>query len=266
MKIFLDTADIERDPDRRPLGRPRRRHDEPDPVREDERLDLRGGPQGDLHDHERARSRPRSSPRTSRGCSREGRAFAKLAPNIVVKVPMSEEGLEAMSPLRRRGDQDELHPDLHRQPGPPRGEGRRVAAVAVRRPARRHQPGRDDRHPRARRHRDDPRARHRGPRGLDPEPAPHDPGRARRRPRRDAAVQGPPADGPPPAHDSGIVQFRADWEKARKALAARRPRVRRLPRCARPSSPRAHHPPDAQVVVELDEVGPLADGDPAAIA
>src|SRR3954452_23013063 len=30
------------------------------------------------------------------GMLQEGRAFAKLAPNIVVKVPMSEEGLEAM--------------------------------------------------------------------------------------------------------------------------------------------------------------------------
>ncbi len=31
------------------------------------------------------------------GMLREGRAFAKIAPNIVVKVPMSENGLEAMS-------------------------------------------------------------------------------------------------------------------------------------------------------------------------
>jgi transaldolase len=33
----------------------------------------------------------------------EGRAFAKLAPNIVVKVPMSEEGLEAMSRFAEEG-------------------------------------------------------------------------------------------------------------------------------------------------------------------
>jgi transaldolase len=33
------------------------------------------------------------------GMLREGRHFAKLAPNIVVKVPMSEEGLEAISRL-----------------------------------------------------------------------------------------------------------------------------------------------------------------------
>ena len=34
---------------------------------------------------------------------KEGRAFAKLAPNIVVKVPMSEEGLEAMSTFADEG-------------------------------------------------------------------------------------------------------------------------------------------------------------------
>src|SRR5215211_8505639 len=33
------------------------------------------------------------------GMLREGRAFAKIAPNIVVKVPMSEEGLEAIARL-----------------------------------------------------------------------------------------------------------------------------------------------------------------------
>jgi transaldolase len=37
------------------------------------------------------------------GMLKEGRAFAKLAPNIVVKVPMSEEGLEAMSRFADEG-------------------------------------------------------------------------------------------------------------------------------------------------------------------
>jgi transaldolase len=37
------------------------------------------------------------------GMLEEGRAFAKLAPNIVVKVPMSEEGLEAMSRFAEEG-------------------------------------------------------------------------------------------------------------------------------------------------------------------
>jgi transaldolase len=37
------------------------------------------------------------------GMLTEGRHFAKLAPNIVVKVPMSEEGLEAMSRFAEEG-------------------------------------------------------------------------------------------------------------------------------------------------------------------
>ena len=37
------------------------------------------------------------------GMLTEGRAFAKIAPNIVVKVPMSEEGLEAITRLASEG-------------------------------------------------------------------------------------------------------------------------------------------------------------------
>jgi len=37
------------------------------------------------------------------GMLREGRAFANLAPNIVVKVPMCEEGLEAMARFAEEG-------------------------------------------------------------------------------------------------------------------------------------------------------------------
>jgi transaldolase len=37
------------------------------------------------------------------GMLKEGRAFAKLAPNIVVKVPMSETGLEAISRFAEEG-------------------------------------------------------------------------------------------------------------------------------------------------------------------
>jgi len=39
----------------------------------------------------------------SAGMLREGRHFAKLAPNIVVKVPMSEEGLEAIAGFAQEG-------------------------------------------------------------------------------------------------------------------------------------------------------------------
>src|SRR6187551_275164 len=38
-----------------------------------------------------------------KGMLEEGRHFAKLAPNIVVKVPMSEEGLEAISRFAEEG-------------------------------------------------------------------------------------------------------------------------------------------------------------------
>jgi transaldolase len=37
------------------------------------------------------------------GMLKEGRHFSKIAPNIVVKIPMSEEGLEAMSRLAEEG-------------------------------------------------------------------------------------------------------------------------------------------------------------------
>ncbi len=37
------------------------------------------------------------------GMLKEGRAFAKLAPNIVVKVPMSEPGLQAMARFAKEG-------------------------------------------------------------------------------------------------------------------------------------------------------------------
>src|SRR5690242_21352736 len=37
------------------------------------------------------------------GMLKEGRAFAKIAPNIVVKFPMSEEGPEAMSRSAEEG-------------------------------------------------------------------------------------------------------------------------------------------------------------------
>ena len=70
------------------------------------------------------------------GMLREGRAFSKIAPNIVVKVPMSETGLEAIAAFAEEGIRTNCTLDLQREPGPPRGEGRRVPAIPVRRPAR----------------------------------------------------------------------------------------------------------------------------------
>ena len=173
MKIFLDTADIEE-------IRIAARWGVLDGVTTNPTLYAKvGGSYDDILseicDLRPARSAPRSSPRTSTACSREGRAFAKLAPNIVVKVPMSEEGLEAIARFADEGHQDQLHADLHGQPGPARGQGRRVAAVAVRRPPRRHQPGRHGSSsaswsPIV----DIARPRRRGARRVDPSPPPRD--------------------------------------------------------------------------------------------
>ena len=111
------------------------------------------------------------------GMLEEGRHFATLAPNIVVKVAMSENGLEAISRFAEEGIKTNCTLIFTHEPGSAGGQGRCVADLAVRRTARRHQPGRDDRHPRAGRDLRHPRDRLRGPRRLDPQPAPHDPGR-----------------------------------------------------------------------------------------
>ena len=88
-----------------------------------------------------------------------------------------------------------------------------------------------------------------------------------------------------PLTDKGIVQFKKDWEgaprgggrqglkSAPRACASPRAlvRVRAIPAVASPlrvrpgASAAAHHAPDPQLVVELDEVGPQADGEPAAV-
>ena len=204
MKIFLDTAEIEE-------IRTAARWGVLDGVTTNPSLYAKVGGsydeilQRDLQDHARARSRPRSSPTTSTGCSARVATSPSSPRNIVVKVAMSENGPGGDQPLRRRGHQDQLHPDLQREPGPPRREGRRVSLLSpVRRPARRHQRGRHDRHPRAR------RDRHASTRSTRRSWPPRSAirchvtaGRPRRLPHRDAAVQGPPADGPPPAHRQG---------------------------------------------------------------
>ena len=52
------------------------------------------------------------------GMLREGRHFATLAPNIVVKVPMSEEGLEAISRLAAEGIETNCTCLLYTSPSP----------------------------------------------------------------------------------------------------------------------------------------------------
>ncbi len=102
MKLFLDTADIDEirtgvrwgvidGVTTNPRSMPRSRTT---PTTRSSRRSARS---------RRAPSRPRWCPTTSTACSREGRHFAKLADNIVVKVAMSENGLEAIKRFRAEG-------------------------------------------------------------------------------------------------------------------------------------------------------------------
>jgi transaldolase len=101
MKIFLDTADIEE-------IRTAARWGVLDGVTTNPSLYAKVG--GSYEDILKEICRITSGPVSAEvvaedveGMLREGRAFAKLAPNIVVKVPMSEEGLEAISRFAEEG-------------------------------------------------------------------------------------------------------------------------------------------------------------------
>jgi transaldolase len=101
MKLFLDTADIEE-------IRTAARWGVLDGVTTNPTLYAKVG--GSYEDILREICRLTSGPVSAEvvaedveGMLTEGRAFAKLAPNIVVKVPMSEEGLEAISRLADEG-------------------------------------------------------------------------------------------------------------------------------------------------------------------
>src|SRR4249920_1836514 len=101
MKLFLDTADIEE-------IRTAARWGILDGVTTNPSLYAKVG--GSYEDILKEICRITSGPVSAEvvaedveGMLREGRAFAKLAPNIVVKVPMSEEGLEAISRFADEG-------------------------------------------------------------------------------------------------------------------------------------------------------------------
>ena len=96
-----------RDPDGRPLGRPRRRHHEPDPLRQGRRL-VRRDPQAGLQDHARTglgRVRLRRRGRHARGgpSLRDARSEHRGQGGDVGERPRSD------LPLRRGRDQDQLH-------------------------------------------------------------------------------------------------------------------------------------------------------------
>ena len=131
MKIFLDTADIEEIRTAARWGVLDGVTTNPTPVRQGRRL-VRRDPQGGLQDHLRAgvgRGRVRRRRRDARGGPplRHARPEHRGQGRDVRERPRGDQ------PLRRRGHQDQLHADLHGQPGPARGQGRRVADLAVRR-------------------------------------------------------------------------------------------------------------------------------------
>ena len=73
------------------------------------------------------------------GMIREGREIAKLHPNMVVKIPMTAEGLKAVKVLSAEGVktnvtlifEDECDPDLYREPGASGCTGRRDLCFTV---------------------------------------------------------------------------------------------------------------------------------------
>ena len=122
MKIFLDTAEIEE-------IRTAARWGVLDGVTTNPTLfakvggELRRRPARDLRHHPGPVSAEVVAEDVE-GMLREGRHFAKLAPNIVVKVPMSEEGLEAISRFAEEGIKTNCTLIFSCQPGPARGQGR----------------------------------------------------------------------------------------------------------------------------------------------
>ena len=137
------------------------------------------------------------------GMLTEGREFAKLAPNIVVKVPMSEDGLEAINRFAEEGIKTNCTLIFTANQGLLAAKaGASLLSPFVGRLDDINQDGMI-----VIRELAEIVAIHE----LDTEvlaasirdAGPHDPGGAGRRAHRDAAVQGPPADGPPPADRQG---------------------------------------------------------------
>ena len=132
----------------------------------------------------------------------EGRHFAKLAPNIVVKVPMSEEGLEAISRFAEEGIKTNCTLIFSSNQGLLAAKaGASLLSPFVGRLDDINEEGMDV-------------VRElvamvelttsiRGPGRVDPPPAPRDGSRAGRLAHRHAAIQGPAADGSPPADRQG---------------------------------------------------------------
>ena len=137
------------------------------------------------------------------GMLSEGRHFAKIAPNIVVKVAMSENGLEAISRFADEGIKTNCTLIFSANQGLLAAKaGASLLSPFVGRLDDINEDGMTCVRELVE-HRRDPRARRGGPGGVDPPSAPRHPGRPGRRPDRDAAVQDPADDDPPPADRLG---------------------------------------------------------------
>lgn len=62
---------------------------------------------------------------------REGREIAKIHKNMVVKIPMTVEGLKAVKVLSSEADQDECDPDLYGKPGTACGKSRGILCIPI---------------------------------------------------------------------------------------------------------------------------------------
>ena len=65
------------------------------------------------------------------GMIREGREIAKIHPNMVVKIPMTCEGLKAVKVSFQRRNQDKRNPDLQRKPGTSCCKSRRYLCISI---------------------------------------------------------------------------------------------------------------------------------------
>ena len=65
------------------------------------------------------------------GMIKEGREIAKIHPNMVVKIPMTVEGLKACKVLSSEGIKTNVTPYLHIQPGSSGSKSRRYICISV---------------------------------------------------------------------------------------------------------------------------------------
>jgi transaldolase len=148
----------------------------------------------------------------------EGKKLAAIAPNVVVKIPLTRDGLIACAAFAERGHLDQRHPVLLADPGPAGRQGRRDLRLAVHRPPgrlrlRRHGP--DPRHPR---HLRQLRLRDRNPGRLGAQRRPRQGSRDHRRRRGDHPA-GVFADlFKHPLTDKGLEQFLKDWASTGQSI------------------------------------------------